>query len=1225
MSKKIILLLFAFLAFGAVTALNTQNASAASCYDGNGHFYIENAGYPYTSFSEIGGDNEWSISTACGADSRGIMFITGSGGVWQWGNDYYFESNVWIDDYTTTLYMMGMIHNGYGAKNAYSVGICDGANASTCLYSYSHSARGIHVNNNAVTSVCGSFQRSTGSSWSSLGGWTQPTQSGKCAITFNLDGLRQSLADGSIEKVVLGSYTWEGHNIEIGRGTIYNTRCQTSLDSSCGGSGMHFLYDTSITTVEPKETTFTGDIDTYVGGTKYDDGDTINVTSSRVSIKFRDKVNRQGGGDYTQRACYSGWGTPYSNYSNHCHNFPAGYTSDYVDKTVHVSLSRGGSTTVCHTLYYPTKGREDNTGSDYTTTQECVTITRGSNTNDDCVSQMDSSFRKTDYVGKTDAWLIFRKNSTESITLKDGTTSHTYWAKPGDNIQYEYKLCGGSEYSRTADNEEPARGFGSSDRRPVFNITGKKDGSNNSSYLFGAAKSSYTSGSSDLKYYAGFTLPSNANYACHYAGGADTITNYYQIPAEAGRSTTCKSSSPTGPSDVGHTFSQEVAYRKVTTERYEVYHPCWDEDGDCSWYTYGTELSSSSDKTLSGTVKIPYNYSLIGMATHSLSKGVIYAGTNFVSSGQVKVLSRTNNVVNGSTAYATRTKNTTVKMISFTLDAGVNPLSAGSVRNGTPTGINTLCSVAAGGNTFGHCTENTASTEVLNDGNNQLTGGATKSMSSSFAVPTSVTPGMRVCTAIAYWPVDSHDTGNNSGITGESQDVAFRASGNKYAVSAPACVTVAKKPTFSVESSQAVTSGDVKTSMTTVGGRNYGSWSEYGIIAGGSVNNMASGAALGYQSHIFNTNLYSNINVGSPLASSGAPEAKTGCYISPQTMLNNNCSNIGGATRIISNYKGNEVAKKLADMYLMSDSKMASYSNESGMKGINSRTISINGKSPTINVGGKTYYNYYDLGDSACRYDTSTGKYYAPPYRSGNPYVRDNAGYHSPVFCTENGVKYYKVSGDVWMHGSGISANMQVGGAGTSDLGAGGSSSSYRNVTYVFDFRGTAIIDENMIINNAGYGDNFSTLDQLPTILIFADDVIITDNVTRLDAWIILGAQQSMSELSRDAHASTGYNGSGELNTCGASADTNSFSLISSYNSNVCKNQLIINSPVYAKKLTLRRNYGAQYSSSVGDNGYIQRGEIFNMRPDIYYWTYYQAQRNSILTTVFSRELPVRY
>ena len=89
MSKKIILLLFAFLAFGAVTALNTQNASAASCYDGNGHFYIENAGYPYTSFSEIGGDNEWSISAACGADSQGIMFITGSSGVWQWGNDYY--------------------------------------------------------------------------------------------------------------------------------------------------------------------------------------------------------------------------------------------------------------------------------------------------------------------------------------------------------------------------------------------------------------------------------------------------------------------------------------------------------------------------------------------------------------------------------------------------------------------------------------------------------------------------------------------------------------------------------------------------------------------------------------------------------------------------------------------------------------------------------------------------------------------------------------------------------------------------------------------------------------------------------------------------------------------------------------------------------------------------------------------------------------------------------
>ena len=1205
MKKIYTLLAIACASFLMVFAMPSESYAANDCYDGGGHFYTYGSG-PYTSFASLGGST-YGVNWACeGGNGYAVLFMLGSS-PWSDGTNYYFPADSYVDlgNSTYPMVLFGLVHGYWGGGDHYaaSIGLCL---TSSCSEG---------DNGNGVFSYSGTrVLRATSNADSNLSNWSAPITGGGLSVTINGPLLAQWIRDNPGATSQYAGNIWQV--------TIYNHRCWYDTAGgwgSCGTSPMTLLYDKD----SGGSTTFDGSITAKIGGVTYANGSTYTSTTKSVTINYEDKVWRQDGESYNVYVCMNG--SERFRYSNDCHNFTYGYEEHSRSGAIRIGTPPGTNITVCHSLSASPSKWENGSTSGSISKRHCMTITRDREEDKDDCSVMGSSYYMGSYSARSGAQMIFKKNSS-SQTL-EGTTSHTYWAKPGDDIQYEYRMCGGSEYSRNYSHDEPAINFTVS---PSWTISGKKNSANNNNYVFGLSPTSYTS--ANVNYYLSKTSPSNDNYACGYNNGWTHSSNFYQIPAEAGRSTTCKSSSPTGPSDVGSSFSQSITYRSITTDSYSVYHPCWDEDGDCSWYTYGTKQVSNSEETLTGTVNVPYNYGLIGMTTHGLTKGVIYAGSDFLTTNKIKVLKRENKQVNGSTPYATRTKNTTIKVVSFTTSSSPSQ-NAAVVDAASASTKEDICAKAANGaHNYDNCTERVSSTEVLNDGNGQLNGDAIKTITASYTVPTNVTPGTRVCTAVAYWPVDSHATASsgspnnyNTRIDSNNQSAALSSTGSHWAVSAPACVTVAKKPTFSVESSQAVTSGDVKTSMTTVGGRNYGSWSEYGIIAGGSVNNMASGAALGYQSHIFSTNLYSNINVGSPLANSGAPEAKTGCYISPQTMLNNNCSNIGGATRIISNYKGNEVAKKLADMYLMSDSKMASYSNESGMKGINSRTISINGKSPTINVGGKTYYNYYDLGDSACRYDTSTGKYYAPPYRSGNPYVRDNAGYHSPVFCTENGVKYYKVSGDVWMHGSGISANMQVGGAGTSDLGAGGSSSSYRNVTYVFDFRGTAIIDENMIINNAGYGDNFSTLDQLPTILIFADDVIITDNVKRLDAWIILGAQQSMSELSRDAHASTGYNGSGELNTCGASADTNSFSLISSYNSNVCKNQLIINSPVYAKKLTLRRNYGAQYSSSVGDNGYIQRGEIFNMRPDIYYWTYYQAQRNSILTTVFSRELPVRY
>ena len=1229
-STKIVLVaLFATLVAIVAGSNSAQASSYSDCISGAGKFKIAPTGAVYgeNDFDKLGGTEpgDWGVQHACAEmitnptnpyNGKAILFLLTGYPTAKNGN-YYFPANALINLSKTdnSFLLYGLVH-GYildATQRAGDVGLCK--TASPC--GKGDTADGI------FSQVPDGVIRSTSQASPSLGYWSPPVTSGAAWIKVNGPKLSEYIANNPSATYRVKGSIWAVK--------VYNYRCWQEWygtywhQGNCGTSPMIILFDKSTS----KKTEFGGSIVAKVNSTTIANNGIYNSTSSSVTVKYTDTVSRLDNDSSTVRVCYHG-----SNkwpYENKCHNFTA--TSNSNSKTssgLVVGTPPGTDITICHTLNWSPRKSENGVASGSGSTMHCMRIRRGNpRDKDDCVSAMGSRYNLGSYAARSGAQMVFKKNNL-SQTLEDNTSSYTYWAKPGDNIQYEYKMCGGSEYSRHYNHDEDPRGFTDD---PSWVISGSKNSTTNNSYVFGLEPTSYNS--SSVKYYLNKTSPSSENYACTYESGKTHSTNFYQVPAESGRSTTCKSSNPTGPSDVGSSFSQSITYRSITTRRYEVYHKCWNnEDGDCSYYTYGAEQASNNKYTLTGTVNVPYNYGLIGMSTHSLSKGVIYAGSNFITSNKIKVLTRENKQVNGATPYATRTKNTTIKIVSFTTSG--NPSQNAAVVDAPSATTNQICAKAASGAGYSHCTEQTgaSTTEVLNDGNRQLKGNSIKTISASYSVPTDVVPGTRVCTVVAYWPVDSHDTATstnpnnyNSKIDDLGQSAALNSGGSHWAVSAPACVTVAKKPTFSVESSQAVTSGDVKTSMTTINGRNYGSWSEYGLIAGGSVSNMASGAALGYQKQTFSTNLRNNMNAPAALADSGAPGAKTGCYISPQTMLNNNCSNLGGATRIISNYKGNEVAKKLADMYLMSDAKIASYDDDSGMKGINSSISSVNGQSATVNIGGKSFYNFYDRGDNACRYNTATGKYYAPAW-TNNSYVMDKSNrYRPPVLCTENGVKYYKISGDGWIHGAGLSSDMQVGGAGTSDLGsASGSNSSYRNVTYVFDFRGTAIIDENMIINNAGRGDEFSTLDQLPTVLIFADDVIITENVTRLDAWIILGVQHDMSELSRDVHAATGYDGSGELNTCGASSNGRSVTLISDYNSNICEKKLYINSPVYAKKLTLRRNHGAQYDpEEEGENGYIMRGEIFNMRPDIYYWTYYQAQRNSILTTVFSRELPVRY
>jgi hypothetical protein len=193
--------------------------------------------------------------------------------------------------------------------------------------------------------------------------------------------------------------------------------------------------------------------------------------------------------------------------------------------------------------------------------------------------------------------------------------------------------------------------------------------------------------------------------------------------------------------------------------------------------------------------------------------------------------------------------------------------------------------------------------------------------------------------------------------------------------------------------------------------------------------------------------------------------------------------------------------------------------------------------------------------------------------------------------------------------------------------------------TLVIVSSGTLEIDRNLCYGDS-CGDDATKLrtyalgtttkkaSTLPQILIFAKNIKIAENVTRVDAWLI-------SEET--------------INTCAGhtvgdlvARDTTSLH----FTNGNCGLTLVVNGPIYAKHLDLLRTAGAYNyyerlhspidprDASVGTNGKdvdeYRKGpnspaEIFNLRADTYIWAFNQAQRYSEAVVTYTRELAPRY
>ena len=639
-----------------------------------------------------------------------------------------------------------------------------------------------------------------------------------------------------------------------------------------------------------------------------------------------------------------------------------------------VTLRYDEEITVCETITHSPNYYED-TGKSAVSekSKACVTIKRNPAT---CAINSQNFGIYSGYnIGRAGVEVNGNDFTYTSTNTADFTRANRYksvvsvWARPNDSLRFTYDLCAGAQYAL---NNNGITGYDA-----TYTVSGMST-KGNTGYLFGDTLSTdkntttktfnkSNAGENDGFLTSKFAIsrqsPSDGigeKYNCSAAGSTGYKPDHYRIPSLP-NTNNCSSATYTNPSDVGNTITQTMTWNDVEVVGSKTETP------HVSTTHNGTVFTAQAD------AYIPYNYVITPYATMGSSTQVAIPGGEFSVNTYVPVLTRSNAQVGSS--YATHTKATKIRVVSFMLHNG-QPISSQTTHsgNGSET-ASSICSYAISSGTVRGCTnidtglgnkdyvlnssasgqlDGTASdTDAIKDKSSEYGGimyarGGSAVKTVNITIPYSdIYIGDKICVAVAAWPSDSHNIGLGRSVDSLNQGIALNSaagSGARWAISAPNCVTIAKKPNFSVEGSQLVVSGDVKTSRTKyVSGsssRYYGSWSEYGLIAGGDVKNMASGAASSYiaaQSLMSSSTkkyaAYLN-NVNLPNANAGTKVGSSVCLYTAQTYLSGgDCSRPGNASAIASKENIENILERVRDVYTRKAG--ATYHSEAGIDSFN--------------------------------------------------------------------------------------------------------------------------------------------------------------------------------------------------------------------------------------------------------------------------------------------------
>ncbi len=125
------------------------------------------------------------------------------------------------------------------------------------------------------------------------------------------------------------------------------------------------------------------------------------------------------------------------------------------------------------------------------------------------------------------------------------------------------------------------------------------------------------------------------------------------------------------------------------------------------------------------------------------------------------------------------------------------------------------------------------------------------------------------------------------------------------------------------------------------------------------------------------------------------------------------------------------------------------------------------------------------------------------------------------------------------------------------------------------------------------FNGTMNNISDIPQVVIIAGNINIAGSATQVDSWLVT---------------------SGALNTCSDVA------ISASLSSDVCNQPLVVNGPVMAGQLYMRRTAG----SGAGAAHSGDPAEVFNLRPDAYLWASLRATDPNRIQTVYSTELPPR-
>lgn len=132
------------------------------------------------------------------------------------------------------------------------------------------------------------------------------------------------------------------------------------------------------------------------------------------------------------------------------------------------------------------------------------------------------------------------------------------------------------------------------------------------------------------------------------------------------------------------------------------------------------------------------------------------------------------------------------------------------------------------------------------------------------------------------------------------------------------------------------------------------------------------------------------------------------------------------------------------------------------------------------------------------------------------------------------------------------------------------------------------------ISGNINYTNgNVGSLTDIPQMVIIARNIYINANVSKIDSWLIAPE--------------------GKINTCIEGGERTPLTVFT------CNSTLLINGPVMANQLYLRRTAGSNPASESGDPA-----EIINLRSDAYLWMYSLSKGDNRIRNTYVVELPPR-